>query len=71
MRGNLTGERRKVFTNGELDGLNLIPIDPIVRDGISQTKDLAVDTRTELLTNSQQRHFHRTEASPRCLSNFP
>ena len=41
MRGNLTGERRDVFTNGELDGLNLIPIDPIVRDGVSQTTDLA------------------------------
>ena len=48
MRGNLTGERREVFTNGELDGLNLIPIDPIVRDGVSQTKDLAAQGVTSL-----------------------
>jgi hypothetical protein len=41
MRGNLTGERREVFTGGELDGLNLIPTDPIIRNGVSQTKELA------------------------------
>lgn len=48
MRGNLTGERREVFTNGELDGLNLIPTDPSVRNGVSQTEELAAQGVTAL-----------------------
>ena len=40
MQGNLIGERREIFTNGELSGLNLIPTDPIIKNGISQTDDL-------------------------------
>ena len=48
IRGNLTGERRDIFTNGELDGLNLIPTDPIIKNGISQTKELAVQGVTQL-----------------------
>jgi len=41
IQGNLTGERREIFTNGELSGLNLIPTDPIIKNGVSQTKTLA------------------------------
>ena len=48
MRGNLTGERRDVFTDGDLEGLNLIPITPRVRGGVSQTKDLAAQGVTSL-----------------------
>ena len=48
IQGNITGERRGVFTNGELSGLNLIPTDPIVKNGVSQTKELAAQGVTAL-----------------------
>lgn len=48
IRGNLTGERRDVFTDGNLEGLNLIPITPRVRGGVVQTKDLAAQGVTSL-----------------------
>lgn len=41
MQGNLIGQHRDIFTNGELSGLNLIPTDPIVREGVPQTDELA------------------------------
>ena len=48
IQGNLTGERRGIFTNGALSGLNLIPTDPSVRNGVSQTKELAAQGVTAL-----------------------
>ena len=48
MQGNLTGERREIFTNGELSGLNLIPTDPIIKNGVFQTKKLAAQGVTQL-----------------------
>jgi len=48
MQGNLTGVRRGIFTNGELSGLNLIPTDPIIKNGVSQTKKLAAQGVTAL-----------------------
>ena len=48
IQGNLTGERRGIFTNGELSGLNLIPADSIIRNGVSQTEKLASQGVTAL-----------------------
>lgn len=48
IQGNLTGERREIFTNGELTGLNLVPTDPIIKNGVSQTKELAAQGVTAL-----------------------
>lgn len=48
IQGNLTGERRRIFTNGELSGLNLIPTDPIVKNGVTQTQELAAQGVTAL-----------------------
>jgi hypothetical protein len=48
MKGNLTGERREIFTNGELSGLNLIPTDPVVQNGVIQTEELANESVTAL-----------------------
>lgn len=41
MQGNLIGQPRDILANGELSGLNLIPIDPVVKGGVSQTDELA------------------------------
>jgi len=48
MKGNLTGEQREIFTNGELSGLNLIPTDPAVENGVIQTGELASESVTAL-----------------------
>jgi hypothetical protein len=48
IQANLTGERREIFTNGELSGLNLIPTDPIIKNGVSQTEKLAAQGVTAL-----------------------
>jgi len=48
MQGNLTGFSLDIFTNGELKGLNLIPKDPVVRNGVSQTNELASQRVTSL-----------------------
>ena len=48
IQGNLTGERRSIFANGELSGLNPVPIDPIINNGVSQTKKLAAQGVTAL-----------------------
>lgn len=50
IQGNLTGERREIFTNGELSGLNLIPTDPLVKNGVAQTDKLAAQGVTSLDT---------------------
>jgi hypothetical protein len=48
MKGNLTGEQREIFTNGELSGLNLIPTDPAIGNGVIQTRELASESVTAL-----------------------
>jgi hypothetical protein len=48
MQGNLTGVRREIFTNGELSGLNLIPTDPIIKNGVSQNERLTAQCVTAL-----------------------
>jgi len=48
IQGNLTGERRQIFTNGELSGLNLIPTDPVIKNGVSQNERLAAQGVTAL-----------------------
>ena len=41
VQGNLTGFSQDIFTNGALDGLNLIPTDDDVKNGAVQTPKLA------------------------------
>jgi len=41
VQGNLTGFKQNIFTNGALDGLNLIPTDEVVKNGAVQTAELA------------------------------
>ena len=48
MQGNLTGFSLDIFTNGDLSELNLIPKDPVIRYGISQTSELASQRVTSL-----------------------
>ena len=48
IQGNLTGERREIFVNGNLSGLNLIPNDPIIKNGLAQTDLLAAQGVTSL-----------------------
>ncbi len=48
MQGNLTGFSLDIFSNGGLSGLNLIPKDPVVRNGVSQTSELASQRVTSL-----------------------
>ncbi|MFC2090021.1 right-handed parallel beta-helix repeat-containing protein [Bacteroidota bacterium] len=43
VKGNLTGFSQDIFANGSLDGLNLIPIDDVVRNGAVQTAELAAE----------------------------
>ncbi|MCK4920245.1 MAG: T9SS type A sorting domain-containing protein [Bacteroidales bacterium] len=40
IQGNLIGEHREIFTNEDLSGLNLIPTDSIILDGVEQTDTL-------------------------------
>jgi len=48
IQGNLVGEHRQIFINGELPGLNLIPDDLVVGNGVFQTGELAAQGVTEL-----------------------
>ena len=48
IQGNLTGFTEKIFVNGSLDGLNLIPVDKIVENGVMQTKKLTEQHLTAL-----------------------
>lgn len=41
IQGNMTGERRDIFANGNLSGLNLIPIDSIIKGGVEQSDEIA------------------------------
>ena len=41
IQGNLIGKNPDIFTNGNLSGLNLIPVDNSIREGVSQTEELA------------------------------
>jgi len=41
IQGNLTGFSQDIFTDGTLDGLNLIPMDNVVKNGAVQTDELA------------------------------
>lgn len=50
IQGNLTGFQYDIFTNGSLSGLNLIPRDNVVRNGVSQTDELASQGVTSLGT---------------------
>ena len=43
MQGNMTGERREVFKNGDLSGLNLIPIDSSVLGGVEPSDTLRAE----------------------------
>lgn len=40
IQGNLTGENPGIFTNPNLEGLNLIPIDKAVKNGVTPSKEL-------------------------------
>ena len=48
IQGNLTGNRREFFINGELAGLNLIPKDESLKNGIIQSDELAAQGVTSL-----------------------
>ena len=48
LQGNLTGFSMDIFTSGDLSGLNLIPKDPVVRNGVSRTRKLAEEGVTAL-----------------------
>jgi len=48
IQGNLTGEHRDIFINGDLSELNLLPKDTTIRNGIAQTKQLADQGVTSL-----------------------
>jgi arylsulfatase len=48
IRGNLVGDQRSIFKNGELSGLDLVPHDYIVEGGTVQSKELAAQGLTEL-----------------------
>jgi len=40
IKGNLIGETAGIFTNGDISGLNLIPSNNIVKNGVEQSKEL-------------------------------
>ena len=48
IQGNLTGFDEKIFVSGNLDGLNLIPVDTMVKNGVEQTKELKEQHLTAL-----------------------
>ena len=48
IQGNWTGFKQKIFKNGNLDGLNLIPKARVVRDGADSTKKLEAEGVTDL-----------------------
>ena len=48
VKGNWTGFKQKIFANGNLDGLNLIPKARIVRDGAASDKKLEAEGVTDL-----------------------
>jgi len=48
IQGNLTGEHRDIFINGDLSELNLIPKNSAIKNTITQTKQLAEQEVTSL-----------------------
>ena len=48
IKGNITGFEMDIFTVGKLDGLNLIPSDKTIENGVRQTPDLAAEGVTDL-----------------------
>jgi hypothetical protein len=48
IQGNLTGEHRDIFINGDLSALNLMPVDSSVQGGVSQSDELAAQGVTSL-----------------------
>jgi arylsulfatase len=48
IQGNLTGERRHVFTGGELSNLDLVPVDSVVNNGVEPSSHLAEQGVTHL-----------------------
>ena len=50
IQGNLTGFKQKIFTNGNLNGLNLVPVSKIIKNGASPTEKLDAEGVTDLGT---------------------
>jgi hypothetical protein len=48
IQGNLTGFKQTVFMRGKLEGLNLVPVDPIVKGGAAPTSELIAQGVTAL-----------------------
>ena len=48
IQANLIGERREIFANGDLSGLDLVPHDAVVENGLTQTDQLANEGITAL-----------------------
>ena len=48
VQGNWTGFKQKIFRNGNLDGLNLVPTAKVVRDGVAATKQMVAEGVTDL-----------------------
>ena len=48
VQGNIQRFDRSIFVHGELDQLNLIPVDPLVKGGVEQTDELAGQGVTQL-----------------------
>ena len=48
VQGNWTGFKQKIFTNGDLDGLNLVPKVKVIQDGVAPTEKMIAEGVTEL-----------------------
>ncbi|MGB0581735.1 MAG: right-handed parallel beta-helix repeat-containing protein [Limisphaerales bacterium] len=48
VQGNIQRFDRSIFVHGELDQLNLIPVDPLVKGGVEQNDELAAQGVTQL-----------------------
>lgn len=48
IQGNLTGFNKNIFMNGNLESLNLIPINDLVKNGVAQTSELEKQGITNL-----------------------
>ncbi|OHX63807.1 PKD domain-containing protein [Flammeovirga pacifica] len=48
IQGNLIGERRDIFVNGNLSNLNVIPTDPVIKNGESSNAQLVSENVTDL-----------------------
>ena len=50
IQGNLIGFKQKIFTNGNLNGLNLVPASKIIENGAAPTEKLEAEGVTDLGT---------------------